>query len=115
MSIRNLSIYLVILSVIGLAFGVGYISYPLIHGAPESVNAPATDPLAPGQAKASDMAAFGPNAQLTSIIDDWNPYYLKRVKALLLRQIPLWKDGIRDVVLPSGERAASTGGRVLQR
>src|SRR5687768_16767431 len=33
--------------------------------------------------QASDMAAFGPNAQLTSIIDDWNPYYIRRVKALL--------------------------------
>ena len=33
--------------------------------------------------QASDMASFGPNAQLTSIIDDWNPYYIKRVKALL--------------------------------
>jgi basic membrane protein A and related proteins len=33
--------------------------------------------------QASDMARFGPNAQLTSIVDDWNPYYIKRVKALL--------------------------------
>jgi basic membrane protein A len=37
--------------------------------------------LAFGQA--SDMAPFGPNAQLTAIVDDWNPYYLRRVKALL--------------------------------
>jgi simple sugar transport system substrate-binding protein len=40
--------------------------------------------------QASDMAAFGPNAQLTSIVDDWNPYYLKRVKALLDGS---WKTG----------------------
>jgi basic membrane protein A and related proteins len=40
--------------------------------------------------QASDMAAFGPNAQLTSIIDDWNPYYIKRVKALLDGS---WKTG----------------------
>jgi basic membrane protein A and related proteins len=33
--------------------------------------------------QASDMAAFGPNAQLTAIVDDWKPYYLRRVKALL--------------------------------
>ena len=33
--------------------------------------------------QASDMAPFGPNAQLTAIVDDWNPYYLRRVKALL--------------------------------
>src|SRR3954470_15143713 len=35
MSIRNLPIYLVILSFFGLAFGAGYISYPLVHGASE--------------------------------------------------------------------------------
>ncbi|MEX0970991.1 MAG: BMP family ABC transporter substrate-binding protein [Paracoccaceae bacterium] len=35
--------------------------------------------LAFGQA--SNMANFGPNAQLTSIIDDWNPYYIERVQA----------------------------------
>jgi basic membrane protein A len=40
--------------------------------------------------QASNMAAFGPNAQLTSIIDDWNPYYIKRVKALLDGS---WKTG----------------------
>ena len=33
--------------------------------------------------QASDMAPFGPTAQLTAIVDDWNPYYLRRVKALL--------------------------------
>jgi basic membrane protein A and related proteins len=33
--------------------------------------------------QASDMAQFGPNAQLTAIVDNWNPYYLRRVKALL--------------------------------
>ena len=31
--------------------------------------------------QASDMAQFGPNAQLTAIVDDWNPYYIERVKA----------------------------------
>lgn len=33
--------------------------------------------------QASDMIKFGPNSQLTSIIDDWAPYYLERVKALM--------------------------------
>ncbi len=33
--------------------------------------------------QASDMAQFGPNAQLTSIVDNWNPYYRERVQALL--------------------------------
>ncbi|MCW9033838.1 MAG: BMP family ABC transporter substrate-binding protein [Rhodospirillales bacterium] len=30
--------------------------------------------------QASDMHSFGPDAQLTSLIDSWNPYYIKRVK-----------------------------------
>jgi len=33
--------------------------------------------------QASDMAKFGPNAQLTSIIDNWAPYYVARVKAVM--------------------------------
>jgi len=33
--------------------------------------------------QASDMHKFGPNAQLTSIIDDWAPYYVARVKAVM--------------------------------
>jgi basic membrane protein A len=40
--------------------------------------------------QAPNMINFGPNAQLTSIIDDWNPYYIKRVKALLDGS---WKTG----------------------
>jgi len=37
--------------------------------------------LAFGQA--SDMIAAGPNAQLTSIIDDWAPYYIERTQAVM--------------------------------
>ena len=33
--------------------------------------------------QASDMKAFGPKAQLTAIVDDWTPYYIQRVKAVL--------------------------------
>ncbi|MEL6919960.1 MAG: BMP family ABC transporter substrate-binding protein [Pseudomonadota bacterium] len=33
--------------------------------------------------QASDMQAFGENTQLTSIIDDWGPYYVERVGAVL--------------------------------
>ena len=33
--------------------------------------------------QASDMGSFGPNAQLTAIIDDWGPYYVARVKAVM--------------------------------
>lgn len=33
--------------------------------------------------QASDMATFGPKAQLTAIVDNWSPYYIERVKAVL--------------------------------
>ncbi len=33
--------------------------------------------------QASDVSRFGPNAQLTAIIDDWAPYYVSRAKAAL--------------------------------
>jgi len=36
-----------------------------------------------GFGQASDMSAFAPKAQLTSIIDDWNDYYVARTKAII--------------------------------
>jgi basic membrane protein A len=36
-----------------------------------------------GFGQASNMMAFAPKAQLTSIIDDWAPYYINRVQAAL--------------------------------
>lgn len=36
-----------------------------------------------GFGQASDMIAFAPKAQLTSIVDDWNSYYIARVKAVM--------------------------------
>lgn len=33
--------------------------------------------------QASDMVQFGPNARLSSIIDNWGPYYVSRVQAAL--------------------------------
>ena len=33
--------------------------------------------------QASDMKQFGPTARLSSIIDDWAPYYIERVKAVM--------------------------------
>ncbi|SOH93994.1 simple sugar transport system substrate-binding protein [Monaibacterium marinum] len=33
--------------------------------------------------QASDMLEFGPNARLSSIIDNWNPYYIERVQAVM--------------------------------
>lgn len=36
-----------------------------------------------GFGQASDMAAFAPSPRISSIIDNWGPYYVKRVGALL--------------------------------
>ena len=36
-----------------------------------------------GFGQASDMIAFAPDTQLTSIMDYWGPYYVSRVKALM--------------------------------
>lgn len=36
-----------------------------------------------GFGQSSDMMKFAPKAQLTAIVDDWGPYYVKRVKAVL--------------------------------
>ena len=36
-----------------------------------------------GFGQASDMHEFAPNAQLTSIIDEWAPYYVVRTRAVL--------------------------------
>lgn len=40
--------------------------------------------------QASNMAAFGPNAQLTSLVNNWAPYYVSRVKAVM---DGTWKSG----------------------
>ena len=36
-----------------------------------------------GFGQASDMKTYAPKAQLTSILDDWAPYYVRRVKAVM--------------------------------
>ncbi len=36
-----------------------------------------------GFGQASDMSQFAPDAQLTSIIDDWNQYYIDRTQAVI--------------------------------
>jgi basic membrane protein A len=36
-----------------------------------------------GFGQSSDMIKFAPKAQLTAIVDDWGPYYVERVKAVL--------------------------------
>ena len=43
--------------------------------------------------QASDMIKFGPETQLTSIVDDWGPYYTKRIKAVMdgnWEQVDVW-------------------------
>jgi len=43
--------------------------------------------------QASDMIKFGPETQLTSIVDEWGPYYVKRVKAVqdgTWEQVDVW-------------------------
>ncbi|HZV20742.1 MAG TPA: BMP family ABC transporter substrate-binding protein [Hyphomicrobiales bacterium] len=48
--------------------------------------------------QSSDMSAFGPRAHLTSIVDNWAPYYMKRVKAMLdgtWKMTDTW-DGIKE-------------------
>ncbi len=36
-----------------------------------------------GFGQASDVSAFAPKAQLTAIVDNWNPYYVARAKAVM--------------------------------
>lgn len=47
-----------------------------------------------GFGQASDMSAFAPDAHLTSIIDNWDPYYVKRTKDVLegtWESIDIWE------------------------
>jgi simple sugar transport system substrate-binding protein len=48
--------------------------------------------------QATDMIKFGPETQLTAIVDDWGPYYVKRVKAVIdgtWEQHDVW-DGMKE-------------------
>jgi simple sugar transport system substrate-binding protein len=43
--------------------------------------------------QASDMIKFGPETQLTSIVDNWGPYYTKRIQAVIdgnWEQVDVW-------------------------
>jgi len=47
-----------------------------------------------GFGQASDMSGFAPTAQLTAIIDDWDPYYIERVQAAMdgtWESVDTWK------------------------
>ncbi|SON56478.1 Purine-binding protein precursor [Hartmannibacter diazotrophicus] len=51
-----------------------------------------------GFGQSSDMIKFAPKAQLTSIVDDWGPYYISRVKEALdgtWKATDTW-DGIKE-------------------
>lgn len=55
--------------------------------------------------QASDMKQFGPNARLSSIIDDWAPYYIERTRAVLdgtWESIDTWH-GIQEGMVEIGE------------
>lgn len=57
-----------------------------------------------GFGQSSDMARFAPKAQITSIVDDWDPYYIRRIKMVMdgtWKSEDTW-DGMKEgaVVLP---------------
>ncbi|MDX6751535.1 BMP family ABC transporter substrate-binding protein [Geminicoccaceae bacterium 1502E] len=57
--------------------------------------------------QASDMSKFAPNAQLTAIVDNWSPYYIKRVQAVLDGS---WKSHAVWLGLKDGEVAIAPYG-----
>jgi len=62
-----------------------------------------------GFGQASDMSAFAPEAQLTSIIDDWNEYYVERTRAVMdgsWESQDVW-DGIDSGMVAFAEYGAS--------
>lgn len=55
--------------------------------------------------QASDMVQFGPNARLSSIIDNWGPYYIARVNAVIdgtWESTDTW-DGIKPGMVEIGK------------
>ena len=55
--------------------------------------------------QASDMKQFGPNARLSSIIDNWAPYYIERTGAVIdgtWQSTDTW-DGINEGMVEIGE------------
>ena len=52
--------------------------------------------------QSADMSSFGPHAQLASLIDNWGPYYIKEVKAVLdgtWKEHETWTGMADDTVL----------------
>lgn len=55
--------------------------------------------------QASDMKEFGPNARLSSIIDNWAPYYIERTQAVIdgtWESVDVWH-GINEGMVEMGE------------
>lgn len=55
--------------------------------------------------QASDMAAFGPKPRISSIIDNWSPYYIARTQAVMngsWESVQTW-DGIKEGMVGIGE------------
>ena len=50
--------------------------------------------------QATDMTAFGPDAHLTAVIDEWGPYYIKRVQMVM---DGTWKSSDHWGGMPEGD------------
>ena len=64
-----------------------------------------TDGKVIGFGQASDMAEYKPSPRVTSIIDDWSPYYIQRIQAVIdgtWEQVDSW-DGIAQGTVGIGE------------
>ena len=64
-----------------------------------------TDGKVIGFGQASDMAEYKPSPRVTSIIDDWSPYYIKQIQAVMdgtWTSQDTW-DGIKDGTVGIGE------------
>ncbi|MEL7204061.1 MAG: BMP family ABC transporter substrate-binding protein, partial [Pseudomonadota bacterium] len=66
--------------------------------APQAAAAEAGDVFTFGQA--SDMSEFAPMPRISSIIDEWSPYYIERVQAVL---DGTWESGRHWGGIPEGE------------
>ena len=66
--------------------------------------------------QASDMQRFAPKSVLTSIIDDWAPYYVERAKAV---QNGTWKQqdtwhGLQEGMVAMGPYNSAMGAKLIQ-
>ncbi|MFC6688580.1 BMP family ABC transporter substrate-binding protein [Jhaorihella thermophila] len=64
--------------------------------------------------QASDMAEYAPLPRVSSIIDNWGPYYVRRTKAVMdgtWESVSTW-DGIREGMVKIGEISSAVPGDV---